>query len=165
MAMHYDSRPSSALNWGCRVALLESRELRSVESARYLSNREIAKYIVLPSQSRRSAWLAGRLAAKYLFLNRLEMSAETNRQWVPTLVKLSSQALGAYSPWMYQQVEVLPSESTSSHPKIVWCGKDRRESVSLSHAGGASCACIGIGSPTAVDIETAVPRIDAFYRN
>lgn len=167
MVTRYNSRTNSALGGGCSLALLESREVQGEEYARHLSISERATYRGLPSQRRKNEWLAGRLSAKYLFLNRLEMSQGTRgRQCVPTLSKLSSEVLGAYSPWMYQKVEVLPNGGTPSrYAKLVWCGKDRPESVSLSHAGSVSCACIAMGPPTAIDIETAVPRIDAFYRN
>jgi hypothetical protein len=166
MATQHSSRRNSALSGGCGAAFLESRELRGEESLGYLSNLERAKYAGLPSQARKREWLAGRLAAKYLFLNRLEMSEGTHRQWGPTLLKLSWESLGAYSPWMYRKVEVLPNDTIPSRrPKIIWCGKDRPESVSLSHTGDVSCACLVMGPPTAIDIETAVPRIDAFYRN
>jgi hypothetical protein len=165
MAMLCNPRPNSTLSGGCDVALLESRELPGEEYTGYLSVAERVKYMGLPSQRRKREWLAARLAAKYLFLNRLEMSEGPQpRQWSPTLSKLSSAALGVYSPWMYQQVEVLPNDAPGRHRKLVWCGKDRPESVSLSHARGVSCACIAMGRPTAIDIETAVPRIDAFYR-
>ena len=165
MATQYDSRPNSTISGGCAVALLESRELWGDEYAGHLSIAERVKYMGLPSQSRKNEWLAGRLAAKYLFLNRLEMSeGDKPRQWSPTLSKLSSTALGVYSPWMYQQVEVLPNDRPGRYRKLVWCGKDRPESVSLSHARGVSCACIAMERPTAIDIETAVPRLEAFYR-
>lgn len=167
MVTHYNSSPNSALGGGCSVALLEACELRGEEFTSHLSVGERAKYMSLPSQRRKGEWLAGRLAAKYLFLNRLEMShGAPGRPSSPTLSKLSSEALGVYSPWMYQKVEVLPNGGTSRrYAKLVWCGKDRPESISLSHAGGVSSACIAMGPPTAIDIETAVPRIDAFYRH
>jgi 4'-phosphopantetheinyl transferase EntD len=167
MVTRYSTKENAPLGGGCSVALLDSCELQSEEYARYLSAAERAHYLRLPRQSRKNEWLAGRLAAKFLFLNRLELyrlTRSSHRR--PTLLKLSSEALSVYSPWMYQRVEVLSNGARPNrYARLVWCGKDRPESISLSHAGGLSCACITPGTPTAIDVETAVPRIDAFYRN
>jgi hypothetical protein len=118
--------------------------------------------MALPSETRKNEWLAGRLAAKYIFLNRLEASPGTlPERWRPTLSKLSPDTLDQYPSWMYQQVEVV---AAGAKPSLVWCGQARPESVSLSHSGGVSCASLAFGAPTAIDIETTVPRLDAFYR-
>jgi len=163
MVSHTKTEPNPARSNDCFVGLLEVCELQDKDYSGHLSTDERAKYMRLSGQRRKSEWLAGRLAAKYLFLNGLEMSRETrSRAWRPTLAKLSSDALGDYSPWMYQQVEVL---SNDGPPSLVWCGKERPERVSLSHAGGVSCASIAFGAATAIDLETSVPRNDAFYRN
>jgi hypothetical protein len=128
-----------------------------------LSGGERAYYLSLPNESRKNEWLAGRLSAKYLFLNRLETSQVIDgRQWRPTLAKLSWEDLDLYSSWMYQKVEVLRN---GGMPRLVWCGQVRRESISLSHAGNVSCASIGLGTATAIDIETTDRRNDAFYAN
>ncbi len=154
----FDSSGSS----DCHVGLLDTAELRLDEYTRYLSVGEKANYMALKSQTRKSEWLAGRLAAKYIFLNRLQLSSEAQaRDWSPTLSKLSSATLGDYSPWMYQKVEVV---TNGERPNIIWCGEARTESVSLSHSRGVACAAIGFGKPTAIDIEASVRRIDAFYR-
>jgi hypothetical protein len=137
--------------------------LQGQEYASHLSSDERAKYVSLSGERRKSEWLAGRLVAKHLFLNRLERSQEVRREvWRPTLANLSAAALGVYSPWMYRKVEVLSDDGA---PRLMWCGKERPESVSVSHAGGISCASIATEKPTAVDVETAVLRNDAFYRH
>jgi phosphopantetheinyl transferase len=154
----FDSAGSS----DCFVGLLQAGELRPEEYTRHLSVDERANFMALKSQTRKSEWLASRLAAKYIFLNRLELSQEAqNQRWRPTLSGLSSVILGDYSPWMYQKVEVV---TNGRKPNLFWYGKPRPESISLSHSGGMSCASIGFGAPTAIDIETTVPRVDAFYR-
>jgi hypothetical protein len=163
MVTQYNSQLNSALSSGCSVASLESRELRCDAYTDHLSVDERAKYASLPSQGRKTEWLAGRLAAKYLFLNRLELSQGTeSRPWSPTLSKLSSAALRSYSPWMYQQVEVV---TNAGRPGLAWCGQTRTESISLSHSRSVSFASIALGTPTVIDVETTAPRIDAFYRN
>ena len=160
-------KPDALRSEGCVVGLLATCELQGKDYTNHLSADERAQYMHLPNRSRKSQWLAGRLAAKYLFLSRLEMGEGTcSRAWPPTLARLSSEALDAYSSWMYQRIEVLLNGVTPSrYRKLTWCGKDRPESISLSHAGGECCASIAMGPPTAVDVETIVPRIDAFYRS
>jgi hypothetical protein len=162
MATHTKTEPTPAHSNDCFVALLDVRELQNNEYVGHLSVAERGKYMSLPRQSRKREWLAGRLAAKYLFLHRLELTQETRgRRQRPALSKLSTAALAVYSPWMYQQVEVLAS---GGKPSLVWCGKERAESISISHAGGVSCACLAFGVPATLDVEIAVPRRDAFYR-
>jgi phosphopantetheinyl transferase (holo-ACP synthase) len=162
MVTRYSPHTNSALGGDCRVASLESRELQHQEYTGHLSVDERTKYMALPSQTRKSEWLAGRLAAKYIFLNRLETLPGVRRdRWRPTLSQLSSETLDQYPAWMYQRVEVV---TVGEKPSLVWCGQARPESVSLSHSGGVSCASLAFGAPAAIDIETSVPRLDAFYR-
>lgn len=152
---------------GSFVGLLDARELRGGAYVRHLSVDERAKFTVLPSETRKDEWLAGRLAAKYIFLSGLERSQTpepsqaTAHHWKPTLSELSPEMLGVYSPWMYRKVEVVTNDG---RPSLVWCGQARSESISLSHSGSVSCASMSFGEPTAIDIETPLPRLDAFYR-
>ena len=156
------SKANSALGGDCRVASLASRELQDQDYTRHLSVAERTKYVALPNQTRKNEWLAGRLAAKYIFLNRLEAPQVTqDKRWRPSLSKLSADTLGNYPSWMYQQVEVV---TAGAKPGLVWCGQARPESVSLSHSGGLSCASVTFRAPTAVDIESTAPRFDAFHR-
>lgn len=147
----------------CFVGTLDVCEVQCGDYTGHLSADERAKYLSLPGERRRSEWLAGRLAAKHLFLNRLEMfEGARSLAWRPALSKLSADALGVYSPWMYRRIEVLAHDG---EPRLVWCGEDRPERVSLSHTNGMSSACIAFGTPTAIDVETSVRRHEAFYRN
>ena len=156
------SRASLALGGHCRVASLESRELNDRDYTRYLSVAERTTYIALPTQTRKREWLAGRLAAKFIFLNRLETSPVTpDRDWRPTLTRLTSDSLDQYPSWMYQQAEVVTAEAK---PSLRWCGQPRPESISLSHSAGTSCASLTFGAPIAIDIETTIRRLEAFYR-
>jgi 4'-phosphopantetheinyl transferase EntD len=143
----------------CAVGLLEVCELRDEEYAGHLSPRERAKYVRLHGTRRRGEWMAGRLAAKYLFLNRLEGAGRPRS--VTTLLELSAKVLDAYSPWMYRAAEVL---SDGGAPNLFWCGALRTEKVSLAHTRGVSCACLSVDAPAAIDIETVAPRDGAFYR-
>jgi 4'-phosphopantetheinyl transferase superfamily len=163
MAPGTNLETAPARTGSCSVGLLGAGQLHGEQYARLLSTDEMAKYLGLPAGRRKEEWLAGRLAAKHIFLNRLERSEESlGPQWRPTLTVLTPDSLRTYSPWMYRQVEVHTSDGK---PSLVWCGTERPESISLSHAGGVSCASISSGAPTAIDIETAAPRVGAFYRN
>ncbi|MDT7777769.1 MAG: 4-phosphopantetheinyl transferase [Acidobacteriota bacterium] len=163
MEPHTKTAPNPARSNDCFVGLLEVCELRDKDYTSHLSVDERAKYMSLRGQRRKEEWLAGRLAAKYLFLNRLEMSQESlSQRWKPTLSKLTSESLGVFSPWMYQKIEVVSNEAP---PRLVWCGAERPERISLSHAGGVSCASMAFGAPTSIDLETSIPRNEAFYRN
>ena len=152
-------QPDAPPAFGCNVAILDSRKLHAEEFAPYLSENERMTYMRLSTQSRRNKWLAGRLAAKYLFLRSIERPQRSSQ---PTLSRLSSESLHIFSPWLYRQIEVVVE--TGGKPAFWWCGKARVESISLSHSNGISCACLGTRVSAAVDIETAVPRVDAFYR-
>jgi hypothetical protein len=165
--MAYSLRePETERSTDCVVGLLDVREVDVTQSIAYLSVGEKAKYMSLPNEKRKGEWLAGRLAIKYLFLNRLGMSESgKDREWKPTLAKLTKAALGVFSSWMYQNVEVLPNgETPGRHLKLAWCGKDRPENIALSHADGISCACLQPRSVASIDVETTVPRVDAFSR-
>jgi 4'-phosphopantetheinyl transferase EntD len=159
MAQRTETEAHTARGGDRAVGLLEVCELRGDEYAGHLSARERAKYVSLPGPVRRGEWLAGRLAAKYLFLNRLEGAGR--RQGGAALLKLSAEALGAYSPWMYRAAEVL---SDGGAPSLFWRGELRPESISLAHTRGVSCACLTAGEPASIDIETVGPREGAFYR-
>jgi len=164
MERHTKTAPEvSARADDCFVSTLDVCEVQDRDFTSHLSADERAKYASLPGERRKSEWLAGRLAAKHLFLNRLEVSGETRSQtWRPALSKLSAESLGVYSTWMYRKIEVLAFDGK---PGLVWCGKDRPERISLSHTGGLSCACIASGTPTAIDVETSMRRHEAFYRS
>lgn len=163
MEPHTKTETNPARANDCFVGVLDVCELQDRDFTSHLSAGERAKFESLPGERRRSEWLAGRLAAKHLFLNRLEMfEGSRSETWRPALSKLSAGALGVYSPWMYRKVEVLAHEGK---PRLVWCGKERAERVSLSHTNGLSSACVASGTPTAIDVETSTGRHEAFYRN
>jgi len=160
----------SAFRGDCTVALLDSSELREDEYTHFLSPAERAKYVGIRNQRRRSEWLAGRLAAKYLFLSDMETSSRRwKNEWKPVLTMLSSEDLDLYSPWMYQKVEVLPVGRVGKKPNpylgFIWCDEKRPESISVSHTNNMSCACLTFGCATTIDIESAVPRVSSFYKN
>jgi phosphopantetheinyl transferase (holo-ACP synthase) len=154
---------------GCWVGLLEPQCLvrRGRDYGIYLSAAERERDGVLRSPKRRLEWLAGRLAAKYLFLHRLEMGfPNEGQQWRPTLLQLSAESLDAFPARMYQAIELSPStDPQCGGPGLRWCGRTMEESVSISHAGNNACACLSAGGTVGVDLEIVAPRVEAFYRS
>jgi hypothetical protein len=162
-ALHTKTETNPVQANGCFVGVLDVCEVQDRDYTNYLSADERAKYSSLRGERRQGEWLAGRLVAKHLFLNRLEMSQAMRSEtyWSPALAKLSAAALGVYSPWMYRKIEVLAQDEK---PSFVWCGKKREESISLSHAGGIACASLAEQQFVAIDVETTAHRNGAFYR-
>ena len=102
-----------ARNWS--VAVLKSDGMSEKDCDAYLSTREKAKLASIKNENRSRQWLAGRLAAKYLFLDQLDVPFNTRiepRQ--PTLLNLTSEDLTSLSPWMYRKIEVLPKAPRQS---------------------------------------------------
>lgn len=148
---------------GCWVAVLDSRGLSRAENdcTQYLSRAERERHSSTRGSKRREEWLAGRLAAKYVFLHGLEMGSDAEvREWQPTLMRVSSRSLDAFPAWMYQALEVT---ATAGGPRLVWLGRDHAASISLSHTPGDACACLAAHGIAGVDVEGVAARVDAFY--
>ncbi len=149
----------------CAVAVVASKEVSGPGYVECLSEREQARFAAIVDPSRKARWLAGRLAAKYLFLMQMNR-AGTIEAGPPVLVPITFERLAAFLPWMYRHVEVLAPDATSGGaPRLTWGGEVcPAHRVSLSHANGTTCACIAGGSTLGIDLEESVPRIHAFYR-
>jgi len=161
---------SSQCSGNCTVAVLDSTEVSEEAHIHCLSGKEIKKIAGIKNKKRRSEWLAGRLAAKYLFLNLMNMNITDiktggDKQSHPTLLKLTSEMLRSFSPWMYRRMEVLPNNMTQSgYPHLTWDGNHSKIHVSLSHTSGMACACIASAGAIGIDMELAIPRIESFYK-
>jgi len=160
----YSAKPHPAFSEGCILGLLESSEVREEDYLPCLSKDERQRFFEITNHPRRVSWLSGRMAAKYVFLSRLEL-AQRSANGKPILVRLSPADLRAYSAWMYQKIEVLPNrESATRYPGFIWCGEPQKESISLSHTAALSCACFSLDKPASIDLEITTSRVDAFYR-
>jgi hypothetical protein len=157
----YTTRQHPAPHEACVLALLGSQGLIAEDYAGHLTPAEKSRYLGMASQPRRLRWLTGRLAAKYLFLSRFELGRKRDK---PIIIELSRDSLDDFPAWMYRTVEILPMSSTNASPTLKWCDEPRPESISLSHTEGTSCACLAFAGPTTIDIENAIPRVNAFYR-
>jgi phosphopantetheinyl transferase len=146
------------------LGVLSWAEVETAASVGRLSQREQNHYASVTHSRRRQSWLAGRMAAKYCFLRTFgERAAGAQQSETPETVSVDARALDAYSPWMYQQVEVAPAPG-GGPPRLFWSGRDCRVRLSLSHAAGQSCAYLDSRGPIGLDLEEASPRGEAFYR-
>src|SRR6185436_6566232 len=118
-----------------------------------LSSRETAHLSGLANPRVRRRWLAGRLAAKSLLL----------RDSAERLMALDGASLRAFPAASCREIELLPAES--GPPRPTRRGRKLPARVSISHAGGFSCAALAdAGAAAGVDLESVVPRVPAFYR-
>lgn len=149
----------------CAVAVLASHEVSGQAYVDYLSDREQARWATLRHPERQARWLAGRLAAKYLFLTQKDR-AGTIGAGPPVFLSLTAERLASYLPRMYRHVEVLSQGAEgSSAPRLTWRGEAcPAHRVSITHANGTTCACIAEGRALGIDLEEALHRIHAFYR-
>jgi hypothetical protein len=133
------------------VGLLNARELARVDAVLWLSAQEVCEYAKLKSERRKEQWLAGRIAAKYVFL-RCEES-KPNR-----LLKITEKMLGRFSAAEYRGAVVVSNPSLSGGPARI-----DGVNVAISHVYPWACASIGGGSLYAVDLETPSSRVPDFY--
>jgi phosphopantetheinyl transferase (holo-ACP synthase) len=131
-----------------------------------LSEREERLLGCLRHGLRRRSWLAGRIAAKFCFLNAFGAQTSAGSDaWMPRFIKVGSKFLRGFSSWMYRQVEIVTdSLRPGNPPRLAWGGQQSDVRVSLSHANGQSCAYLDSSGAIGLDLEEAVVRGDAFYR-
>src|ERR1043166_4273114 len=127
-----DDRPA-----GCWVAVLETQRLVGTEKdyTIYLSAAERERHAALRNSKRRLEWLAGRLAAKHPFLQRLGVRVPyCGPCGRPALLQLAAQSLDSFPAWMYQSIEVpAGTDPQDPAPRFRWCGRAKEDAVSLSH--------------------------------
>lgn len=142
------------------LALVDAGAVAEAAHRDRLSSREADHLSRLANPGVRRRWLAGRLAAKSLLLH--EDGART-RWRAGRLVALDGASLGALPAAQCREIEVLPGES--GPPRLTWRGREVPAQVSISHSGGLSCAVVAeAGAATGLDLESAQPRAEAFYR-
>jgi 4'-phosphopantetheinyl transferase EntD len=154
---------------GCLAAVLEADSLARTgrDYSDLLSATERQWYGAFPTAKRRSEWLAGRLAAKYLFLNQLEMGeVDGDREWPPRLMPLAAQSLDDFPVSLFRAVELCPSSTVDGGPpRLRFGGKPYEIAVSLSHAGNNACACMSKWSTIGLDVEKVLPKVEVFYQS
>lgn len=152
----------ATLNRTAHVALLDSDELLPADAAQVLSPQEFQEYSRIRHKRRRAEWLAGRIAAKFLFLQQEGSGAPVPGGTGPH--KIARGDLALYSSELFRQVAVASDQSPGGGaPRIGWRNGAEQVNAALSHANGWACASIGDPDLYSVDLEVPAPRIPPFY--
>lgn len=140
------------------LASLSCRVVDRRQGGALLSAREQHRLTAVP-QHRQQRWIAGRLAAKYLFLAR-----RRDHRFTPAAVqRLDLDRLARFEPRQYRNLDVLPN-AESNQPQLYLSERPTDLQLSLAHCGDLSFACLAAGARLGLDAENAVPRVRAFYR-
>jgi phosphopantetheinyl transferase len=140
------------------VAVLDSAALDGRDYFDCFSGDERQQILRAGNGQRRQERLAGRLAAKFLFLNQHQGDA------LPAIVHLTPADLDRFTALDYRSAEVFRSDQVSAGlPHIAWQGGHGRQAVALTHSNGIACAFLGNEEAISVDLERAQPRTPAFY--
>jgi hypothetical protein len=144
------------------VGLIDSSILSVQEAASYLSAAELEQYSAIRHDRRRTEWLSGRVAAKFVFLHRAEIGAPINSTL--SLLRLDPETLRRFSQQDYRQavVQSHPSPGGGS-ARIGFAGDSSPVKVAITHGNGLACAFIGTTGDYAVDLEKRSPRVSEFY--
>lgn len=141
------------------VGLLNSTELSPDRYASCLNPAELAESSAISNQQRKAEWLAGRIAAKFVFLHRDGSESGELR-----LQEITGSMLDVFAPSTYRDVLVSRDKSPGGGPaRIAWRSGGPARNVAISHVYGLACAFIGSTDVYAVDLETATARIPEFY--
>lgn len=150
-----------AINGGRQmVGILDAAEFAG-EPAQYLSPAELQECAAVRNERRREEWMAGRLAAKFVFLHR-ERSEASGAEL--HLQKITTGDLAGFTPQDYRAAVVTKDPSPAGGPaRIGWHARGETVKVAISHVNGLACAFIGSTQVYAVDLEARAARVPAFY--
>jgi hypothetical protein len=138
------------------LATLDSAAVNEGSYMECFSDHERQHILGTRHARRRGERLAGRLAAKYLFLSQDDA--------LPALLHLTPAHLDRYSALTYRSTEIFRSDEVSSGlPRIGWSGHSLSQGVAISHTNGVACAFLGTGEEISVDMERAELRTSTFY--
>lgn len=149
------------------VAILAWDTLAAKEALDYLTEAEIRRLGDIKNEERRKKWLVGRIAGKYLYLNRMRESDAWPGLEQSFFMELTRGHIETFATSMYRCVEILPDiDSSSNIPRIFMPGVRVRDplSISISHTDSLSCVCLAQDASIGVDLEKPAFRLDAFYR-
>jgi hypothetical protein len=140
------------------VATLDSAALDGRDYLDCFSDHERPHILNAGNTQRRGERIAGRLAAKFLFLDHQQSDR------LPPLRHLTPTDLDRFTALDYRSSEVLRSDQVSAGlPYVAWRGGHGRRAVAITHANGLACAFLGNEEAISVDLERADPRTPAFY--
>lgn len=137
------------------LAVLDSGEFEKDTAESWLCPSEVLDYRRFSNLSRQREWLAGRVAAKFLFLN------ETLDR---TLLQLTRLTLARFSYVQYRNVCVTKNSAPGGGPaSIGWANSSAQQPLAISHKDGL--ACVMVGGADALDLERAAERPEHFYHH
>jgi 4'-phosphopantetheinyl transferase EntD len=142
------------------VATLDSAALNGRDYIECFCASERRKILSSRNIQRRREYVAGRLAAKFLFLN--QHSAEPLA--APSPIHLTRALLDRFNDSEYRSAEVFRSDEVRAGlPRISWPGGKGAQSVAIAHTNGLACAFLGNEAAVSVDMERAEARTPGFY--
>jgi hypothetical protein len=143
---------NNGLLWMGPVATLDSAALVGRDYLDCFSDAERRDILGARNSQRRQERVAGRLAAKFLFLSQPNAG--------PSLIHLTPAQLDRYTARDYSSAEVFRNEEVNQGlPRI-----SNQNTVALSHTNGLACAFLGSEKAVAIDMERAEPRTPTFYQ-
>jgi len=145
-----------------QVALMDSVGLVPGAVESYLAPEELEEYSALRRPRRTEQWLAGRTAAKFVFLERDRSSPSADGE--VRFRQITAPALAAFPPETYRGVIVASDKSPAGGAATIgWRESERRVRAAISHTDRFTCALIGNTELYSVDIEVPARRVPAFY--
>jgi hypothetical protein len=145
------------------VGLLDSAELDADRFASCLAAAELHDWSGIHHQERRDEWLAGRMAAKFVFLHRQEPGTSSETAEL-SLQRITSGTLDGFTPRAYREVVVTKHKSPGGGAAQVGLHAGGAAlNVAISHVNGLACAFIGNTEVYSVDLEARTARVAEFY--
>src|SRR5258708_29731555 len=124
-----------------QIGILNSAELSVDDRSLWLSASEIQEFSSIGNSRRADEWLAGRVAAKFLFLKR-ERAAD-HKSFELHLQEITRKQLEDFTSEIYRAVTTGRDRSPKGGPALVGrIGMDPVK-VAISHVNGLACAFIG----------------------
>jgi hypothetical protein len=146
------------------MATLHAAALDGRDYLPYFSDLERQEILGTRNGKRRRERVAGRLAAKFLFLQHHSATGVERGK----LMHLTAAHLERFTEAQYRSAAVFRNEEICAGlPQICWSdraatAKDAR-TVAITHTDGLACAFLGTEDPVAVDLESAETRAPVFY--
>jgi 4'-phosphopantetheinyl transferase EntD len=127
--------------------------------------RTVARRIAHPR--RRDEWVAGRIAAKWLFLEDMDRTmSECWFTWPPPVTVVAPDHLAGISPASYRRVEVRRHVDGAPYLACDDVATDvTAVRVSIAHCGGWAVAALSLAGAVGVDLEDSGPHGRGFYES
>lgn len=157
------------MNWSPgapKIALIDMMSCEQVLATAHacLSMRETYRWRQYRHVRRQREWLAGRLAIKALFWQRLEQDDSADSAAPPQVQNLTPSVLEPLLMENLHQIEVL-APGPGKAPQLYWKESPVSGGLSVAHAGGLVCVAISTNGDIGIDVEACELRVSAYYRS